>query len=76
VLPYSQGQKTEGRVNKLKCIKRSIDVRAGQVRLVEAARAVASAASKFALLSSESLISVYQILGRTVETGQTLSYTW
>jgi hypothetical protein len=67
VLPYSQGQ-TEGRINKLKLVKRSIYGR-GKFDLLRQRVLYASAASVLILLLSASLNSVHQILGRTAHPG-------
>jgi hypothetical protein len=67
VIPYSQGQ-TEGRVNKLKLIKRSMYKR-GRFDLWRQRVIYASAASMLISLLGESPNSIHQILGRTTEAG-------
>ena len=68
VLPYSQGQ-TEGRVNKLKLVKRSMYGR-GKFDLLRQRVLYASAIRALELLIGASLNSVHQILGRTAKAGQ------
>ena len=67
VLPYSQGQ-TEGRVNKLKLVKRSMYGR-GKFDLLRQ-RVSTWLVERSRSLPGEYITSLHQILGRTVLAGQ------
>jgi hypothetical protein len=69
-LPYSQGQ-TEGRINKLKLVKRSMYGRGKFDLLRQRVLVRIGSLRALKLLLGASLNSVHQILGRTVKAGQT-----